>query len=294
LSDQFQKKTWANKLGLRRRLFSSRIMTEIFEELAVIGDPVKEEDRVVHLLASLPEPYNMLVTALEANSDVPQMEVVTERLLHEESKQKDQEDSEKTHLKAMTVTRSQKIRYYHCKKLGHIKQDCRALKQMQSPCSKESQPKANKATVGHQSQDNESDALVVSHALQAGSTGNWIADSEATCHMCSNKKLFVDFQPLKKSMEVTLGDGHTLEAIRRGVVPLEMKLPNSSSLKCKLQDVLYVPALSYNLLSVAKAAENGKVIEFNDSGCDIIGSGRRLVAKATRVGSLYYLDCEID
>ena len=165
---------------------------------------------------------------------------------------------------------------------------------MQSPCSKESQPKANKAAVGHQSQDNESDALVVSHALQAGSTGNWIVDSGATCHMCNKKKLFVDYQPLKKSMEVTLGDGHTLEAIGRGVVPLEMKLPNSSSQRCKLQDVLYVPALLYNLLSVAKAAENGKVIEFNDSGCDIVGSGRRLVAKATRVGSLYYLDCEID
>ena len=52
-----------------------RIMTEIFEELAVIGAPVKEEDRVVHLLASLPESYNTLVTALKANSDVPQMEV---------------------------------------------------------------------------------------------------------------------------------------------------------------------------------------------------------------------------
>ena len=132
LSDQFQKKTWENKLGLRRRLYSLklkegdsvqehiRIMTEIFEELPVIGDPVKEEDRVVHLLASLPESYNMLVTALEASSDVPHMEVVTERLLHEERKQKDQEDGEKTHLKAMTVTHSQ-IRCYHCKKLGHIK-----------------------------------------------------------------------------------------------------------------------------------------------------------------------------
>ena len=66
LSDKFQKKTWANKLVLRRRLYSLKLkegdsvqkhireMTEIFEELAVIGDPV-EEDRVVHLLASLPE-----------------------------------------------------------------------------------------------------------------------------------------------------------------------------------------------------------------------------------------------
>ena len=45
-------------------------MTEIFEELAVIGDPVKE-DRVVHLLASSPKCYNMLITSLVANSDVP-------------------------------------------------------------------------------------------------------------------------------------------------------------------------------------------------------------------------------
>ena len=64
-------------------------MTEIFEGLSVIGDPVSGEDRVVHLLASLPDLYNMLVTALEANSDVPEMDVVTERLLHEERKMKE-------------------------------------------------------------------------------------------------------------------------------------------------------------------------------------------------------------
>ena len=59
-------------------------------------------------------------------------------------------------------------------------------------------------------------------------------------------------------MEVTLGDGHTLKAIGSGVVSLKMKLPNSTSSRCNVQDVLYVPALSYNLLSVAKAAESGK------------------------------------
>ena len=307
LSDQFQKKTWANKLGLRRRLYSLKLkegesvqehirkMTEIFEELAVIGDPVKEEDRVVHLLASLPESYNMLVTALEANSEVPQMVVITEHLLHEESKHKDQEDSGRSHMKAMTVTRSKmEVRCYHCNKLGHIKRNCRALKQKQPPRSRESQPQANKASVRNQSPGDECDALVVSHALQSGSAGNWIVDSGATCHMCSNKKFFVDLQPLKQQMEVTLGDGHTLKAIGSGVVSLKMKLPNSTSSRCNVQDVLYVPALSYNLLSVAKAAESGKVTEFNDSGCQIVGSDGRLIAKATRVGSLYYLDCEID
>ncbi len=41
-------------------------MTEVFEELSIIGDVVTEEDRVVHLLASLPDSFNVIVTALEA------------------------------------------------------------------------------------------------------------------------------------------------------------------------------------------------------------------------------------
>ena len=78
LRDQFQKKSWANKLALRRRLYSKRLadgesvdehirdMTEIFSELAVIGDPLNDEEQVIHLLASLPDSFSMLVTALEA------------------------------------------------------------------------------------------------------------------------------------------------------------------------------------------------------------------------------------
>ena len=101
---QFQKKTWANKLELRGKLYSLQLSdgesvhthrkatTEIFEALRVIGNSVTEEDHVVHLRASysLPDSFNTLVTALEANSEtVPKMENVMERLLHEEWKMKE-------------------------------------------------------------------------------------------------------------------------------------------------------------------------------------------------------------
>ena len=59
LSGQFQKKTWANKLSLRKKLFPMQLlsgsgsmmelvkkMTEIFDELAVIAEPISEEDKV--------------------------------------------------------------------------------------------------------------------------------------------------------------------------------------------------------------------------------------------------------
>ena len=61
-------------------------MTEIFEELSVISDSIDEEDRIVHLLVSLPDSYDMLVTTLKASQNVPKGILVTERLLYEETK----------------------------------------------------------------------------------------------------------------------------------------------------------------------------------------------------------------
>ena len=89
LAEQFKKKTWANKLELRRRLYSLKLkesdsvhkhiklMTEIFEELSVICDSFDTEYRVVHLLASLTDSYDILVIALEASQDVPKWTLVT-------------------------------------------------------------------------------------------------------------------------------------------------------------------------------------------------------------------------
>lgn len=66
-------------------------MTEIFGELAVVVDTISD---VVHLLASLLNSYYVLVTVLESNTTVTQIDVVIERLLHEEEKQKIRSSSE--------------------------------------------------------------------------------------------------------------------------------------------------------------------------------------------------------
>ena len=62
-----------------------KMLTEIFDWLSIIGDPLDEENQVVYLLTNLPESYDMLVTALEASPEVPKLEIITERLLHEET-----------------------------------------------------------------------------------------------------------------------------------------------------------------------------------------------------------------
>ena len=84
-------------------------MTEIFKELAVIDAPASDEDKVVHLVASLPDSYGMLVTALEENSEtVPKLDMVTERLLHEEQKMKERGEAAGDDQKLFSANRRQK------------------------------------------------------------------------------------------------------------------------------------------------------------------------------------------
>ncbi len=80
-------------------------------------------DRVVHLLASLPDSFSVLVTALEASPEVPLMEVVTERLVHEEKKMlSGRSDGD---AKAMTTkAKWPKGRCYYCHDFGHYQRDC--------------------------------------------------------------------------------------------------------------------------------------------------------------------------
>ena len=282
-----------------------KAMTEIFYSLSVVGDAVSEEDRVVYLLASLPDPYNVLAMALEASKDVPKMEVVTERLLDEERKLKEQTDVSESMEKSMNLRqrpRRKALRCHHCGKLRHIKRNCRELSG-EKPKQKEkngSNHKANMATRRMQersSSGSESAGLVVSHALSASRSrehNTWIVNLGATCHMCHDRNLFTDVQNLKEPLEVVKGDGRTLTAAGKGDVSLDITLPNGKTKTRKLHDVLFVPKLSYNLFSVSKA---GNITKFTKSGCYILEKQHNLIAKASKVGSLYYLDhkpCQVE
>ena len=105
-----------------------KVMLEIFNELSVVGDAITDDDKVVYLLASLPESFDTLVTALESNVDVPQMDTVIERLIHEERKLKDRQgSSEPRNSGALAARHKNKPRgpqCYGCKKFGHIQRNC--------------------------------------------------------------------------------------------------------------------------------------------------------------------------
>ena len=185
--------------------------------------------------SSLPDSFSVLVTALEASPEVPKMEVVTERLLHEEKK--------------LWSGRSD----------GNAKAMTTKAKWSNKPKREEPRKHKSHSAIANDLNDSSNgEALVVSHADSVGASGSRIVDSGAMCHMCNTRQRFFGLRTLLKPENVTVGDGRSLEAVGRGSVNLLMTLPSSATQKCKLRDVLFVPDLSYNLVSVSKASEAGE------------------------------------
>ena len=98
--------------------------------------------------------------------------------------------------------------------------------------------------------------------------------------MCNDRDQFVEICSLKQPQEVMLGDGHALEATERGIVALEMKLSDRKTKSYKLHDMLYVPKPSYNLLSMSKATEAGKMARLSEAACQIFDGKRKLIARS--------------
>ena len=239
-----------------------KFMTEICDELSVIGETISEEDRVVYLLVSFPESYNVLVTALEASAEVPRLTVVRERLLHEETKMKSK-SNQLGQEGALTSSIKKKLRCHYCNKFGHFKKEYEEFAKVKgysrpAQIKRKNKMGAFKVTITGEdgnSTDSESTGLMAQHALSTESNthNQWIIDSGATCHMCNEETSFSNYQTLDTPLNVIVGDGRNLQAIGCGDIVLKMNLPHGKMEKCTLLDVLLVPELVYNLLSVISA-----------------------------------------
>ena len=131
--------------------------------------------------------------------------------------------------------------------------------------------------------------MLVSNALVAKSKDDWIVDLGATCHMCNDQSMLMGLKQVGPNEKVTLGDGNSLCVAGEGTVDMDMLLNDGVKRGCALKKALYVPKLAYNLVSVSRAAEAGKTVHFDDSGCEFRNERGEVIAFGVRQGTLYYL-----
>ena len=87
-----------------------------------------------------------------------------------------------------------------------------------------------------------------------------------------------------------LGDGRLLNASKGEEVELMIESNKGRKRRCVLHDVLFVLELAYNLLSVAKATQDGISVVFNNCECCIYDQDEKSLAKAAKSGRLYHDD----
>lgn len=145
LREVHEKDTLVNKIHLIKRISTLRMkddgnmenhineLSSLFQRLLDLGDTqLSDEWKVGFLLASLPQNYSTLVTALEVRpSKDLTWSLVHAKLMDEYQRQKDLSDSrdDKYHEQVMKISKSEKLHCHFCKRENHKMVDCIKLKQ---------------------------------------------------------------------------------------------------------------------------------------------------------------------
>lgn len=166
LQNYYQKASLTNQVFLFKKICRMKLsengdmeshlnaMLNSVDQLAALGEALKDKMIIALLLCSLPESYNTLITALETRSeDELTIELVMGKLLDEDRKRKNAKDhtderddkalkvQSKKFVKTTQKQDTKDITCYFCQKLGHMNRDCRSYKKWKAGREKKRQIK---------------------------------------------------------------------------------------------------------------------------------------------------------
>ena len=110
--------------------------------------------------------------------------------------------------------------------------------------------------------------------------------------MSSHCHWFHQFSSLPKPIKVILGNNSSIPATGQGRILVRMNTGDGHR-NAVLQDVLYVPDLSGNLLSVSHFARRGAEMHFVGEGCQILDQRKEITCIGHLQGNLYTMDIKV-
>lgn len=292
LRGAFEDSGLRRRVGLLRTLITTKLdscenMEDFVNKIISSAQKLKGAGMVIDdewvatlLLAGLSERYEPMIMAIESSGLKISSDQIKTKLLQEvRNSKKNGENSlftrntystHNTHNKTSGhgqyshgqrnnthhKTTQRIIKCYNCGKPGHFARNC----------PNQSNPQHSNSQQSNR-QNHETNFICL--IAKSSSSTNWYVDSGASAHMTGQQELVSGKRA--SSATVTVRVGSKVE-------------------KVNVNDVLVVPNLCTNLLSVSKMVQNNLRVEFTKTGCCVWNQQGVLVATASLVNGLYCMD----
>ena len=299
LEEIYQSKGPARKATLLKRLTLHKMaegndvrdhLNDFFDNVDKLADmeiAINPDLLTVMLLYSLPSSFENFRCAIESRDNLPTPESLRTKIIEEYDARKNSPRGESsdamfvkkygwrdnrnhvTEVKDNAEKRSQdQFRCFVCKKLGHLKSECRynKNKKQSAKCA-------------------EDVCLNVSRYRSIDLRKNWCLDSGATTHLCNDKKSFRNITDSNRGV-LNMADSSTSEILGKGTVQFTTKVHGDLK-NVSLENASHAPDLRTNLLSVAKITDRGYSVLFKKSLAEVINAKGNTELYAQRIGDLY-------
>ncbi|KAJ8882511.1 hypothetical protein PR048_014322 [Dryococelus australis] len=183
---------------------------------------------------------------------------LTARLLAEEERG----HTSSTHDNVTFKTANKNIDCFKCNKRGHIARNCKKKKQLGCKiCRDDNHTEQNcysRDRNNKPSTSNRDKIAFIPESIGGNPEGYWVLDSGCTSHMINNSDSLTNVTEISKYVYQ----------------------------ECVLKNVLYVPGLTRNLISVQKITENGGV-KFTDNGVEILKCRTKITGEKDNSGKTF-------
>lgn len=308
LAKTYQSKSLANKLFLKKDLFGLKMEEDgdlrdhlnrfngLITQLNHLDEKLEDEDKAIHLLVSLPEKYNNVITSLMIGRTELALDETIVVLLEAERLMKQGESSSydgalvveaRDKKKGFGKKHNPNIKCFYCNELGHIQTICPKAKEDLKKLKK-TRGKGVAAIIEEGDEFVDEDLLLVQENKELNEEDNWVLDSGSSHHICSRREWFSSYKECEGKM-VTLPDGRNVKI--KGIGEVVIRLHDGQVRK--FGDVRYIPKIKRNLISVGRLDKLGYTAIAQNGSLEVTKGGKVILKGQKNNKNLFILDGKV-